>query len=56
VWDGFQIRPNRHAPALGLRAGRHGVLILSQTISQKEKHHVVLFLAAKAATIQSERS
>jgi hypothetical protein len=55
VWDGFEIRPTRHALALGLRAGRHGVFILSQTISQKEKHHVVHFLADNAAALDAER-
>ena len=38
-------RPGQ-APALGLRAGIDGVFILSQTTFRKEKHHVVLFLAA----------
>jgi predicted outer membrane repeat protein len=39
-------RPGQ-APALGLRAGIAGVVILAQTGFRKEKQHVVLFLAAK---------
>ena len=38
--------PARLAPALGLRAGGDGFLIVSQTSFRKEWHHVVLFVAA----------
>ena len=40
------------APAIGLRRG-DVFFIVSQTSSRKEKHHVVLFLAAKLETLRA---
>src|SRR5262245_3519540 len=48
-------RPGQ-APALGLRAGAVDAFMQSQTISRKEKHHVVLFLVGEAAALRSERA
>jgi hypothetical protein len=65
MWDGFEIRPTtpecgtdlksvlpHPAPALGLRAGTEGVVIRAQIGFRMEKHHGVLFLAAKLGSIQ----
>jgi hypothetical protein len=39
-------RPGQ-APALGLRAGNAGVVILSQAISLQETDHAIFFMAAR---------